>query len=259
MRAKKKEKPKSLNLALYFGFFVFLIVAASFIFKVIEEIGKSKFDGDNRFTVAVLGEDGANIISISPKDNSLTRVHVLGTVSPATLRNLSIPIYSYVKPESEISGSAKLYFVKMLFNKRSLETDLGIFDLLKLSFYSLRTPQEKLKEEVLSVEEIDQYFLSSSLFVDDRISSEKVKIQITNATNVSGLGNKIAKILTNMGANVVLVNSSKETESKSKIIYREESYSLEKTSQILGISTQKGETGSISDIIIIVGEDKEDF
>lgn len=260
MRTKKKEKSKSLNIALYFVFFVFFIILVSLLLKAFEEVGKSKFNGKNRFTVAVINKNSADLVSVSRREGSLIRFHIEDIPNLNKLRSLSIPVDSYVKSESFYFESPKLYFAKMLFSKRNLETDLSMVDLLKLSVYSFGTPNEKVREEASSIKESEQLsVLISSLFIDEAISSEKASIQITNATEVSGLGNKIAKYLTNMGGSVVLVNSSKETLGKSKIIYRQDSYTVRKISQILEIPAEKKEMNSISDIIIIIGKDKEGF
>ena len=66
MRTKKKEKGKSLNLGFYFGLFVFLIIVISLFFKTFDVIKKSKFDGKNRFTVAVINKKSTDLISTSP-------------------------------------------------------------------------------------------------------------------------------------------------------------------------------------------------
>ena len=260
MRTKKKEKSKNLNLAFYFGFFVFLIITISLVFKIIDEVKKSKFDGNNRFTVAIMYKDSSDVVSISPREGTLTRLSVEGATSPKTLRNLSIPIDSYIKAQSQFSQSPKLIFAKMLINKKSLETDLNVLDLLKLSIRSLEIDERRIKEEYSSMKKAEATSaLISSLFIDETISSEKINIQITNATQVYGLGNKIAKYLTNMGGSVVLVSSSKEIEGESKIIYKGKSYTVRKIAQIMDLPLEKKEMNSITDVIIIIGRDREEF
>ena len=148
----------------------------------------------------------------------------------------------------------------MLINKKSLETDLNVLDLLKLSIRSLEIDERRIKEEYSSMKKAEATSaLISSLFIDETISSEKIKIQITNATQVSGLGNKIAKYLTNMGGSVVLVSSSKEIEGESKIIYKGKSYTVRKIAQIMDLPLEKKEMNSITDVIIIIGRDREEF
>ena len=73
------------------------------------------------------------------------------------------------------------------------------------------------------------------------------------------MGNKIARLIGNLGGNVILVDSSKETESKSKIVYKNDSYTVRKISKILGVPAEKKEMNSISDVIVIIGKDKEGF
>ncbi|MBI4097622.1 MAG: LytR C-terminal domain-containing protein [Candidatus Levybacteria bacterium] len=260
MKSKKKGKSKNLHLAFYFGFLVILIISVSAIFKSIDVIRKSKFDGTHRFTIAVIGQKSASIISVSPEEGSMTSLNLNNISNLTQFDLLELPVDTRISKEPDFSLSPKKYFPKMLLNKGSLTTDLTTIDLLRLSIYALGIDNEKIKKEQVSMKEPTKLSnLSSSLFTDQTILREKVSIQITNATDVSGLGNRLAKYITNMGGSVVLVNSSKDTKGSSEITYRQDSYTLKKLMKILDIPAQKKETNSISDIVIIIGKDKEDF
>jgi len=91
---------------------------------------------------------------------------------------------------------------------------------------------------------------------DQNISSENITIQIINATNVSGLGQRLGKILTNMGANVVDVASSEKTQQKSTIAYYgNDSYTLDRLQKFLGVTASKLNKQTIADIVITIGND----
>lgn len=258
MRTKKKEKSKSLNLGFYFGLFVFLIIVISLFFKTFDVIKKSKFDGKNRFTVAVINKKSTDLISTSPVDGTLSALHIDGISSPDSLKKLSLPIDAYAKTDSSFSSKLNYYFAKILFNKRSFHTSLTIIDLVRLSIYSSGVDNQKIRQEGVSINNQKELMaFSSTLFVDPAISEEKVSIQITNATDVVGLGNRLTKYIANMGGNVVLVNSSKDAQSKSRILYQKESYTVKKISEMLGIEREEKKMNSISDIIIIIGKDKQ--
>ncbi len=258
MRSKKKEKSKSLNLAFYFGIFVFLIIVISLFFKTFDVIKKSKFDGKHRFTVAVINNKNVDLISASPTDGTLLVLHIDGISSPDSLKKLSLPIDAYAKTDSNFSSIVNYYFAKMLFNKRNFHTSLTTIDLLRLSIYSSGVDSQKVRQESISINNQKEILaFSSTLFADPAISEEKVSIQITNATDVVGLGNRLTKYIANMGGNVVLVNSSKDSESKSRILYQKESYTVKKISEMLNIPKEKKEMNSISDVVIVIGKDKE--
>lgn len=258
--SKRKKENNNLKLAVSFGFLVFFIILISLVFKTFDLIKKSKFDGNNRFTVAILGEKSAELVSVSPKEGSLTNLHVEGVSDFSDLEKFWLPIDATAKISSPLPSNPKSYFTKLLFYLGKEETNLTVIDLVRLSFYSAGVEDKKIfQESVMLANEKEISRLSSSLFVDPQVLNEKVSIVITNSTDVSGLGNKLAKYIGNMGGNVILINSSQNTDNNSKIFYKRQSYTQRKISKILGVESEKKETGFISDLIIIIGEDKKDL
>ena len=59
-----------------------------------------------------------------------------------------------------------------------------------------------------------------------------------------------------MGGIVVLVNTSSKEQKISKILFTDDSYTVDKLSKRLNIPKEKNKDVSISDIVIIVGEDR---
>lgn len=257
MRSKKKNKSKNANLALYFILLIISIFLISVIFKVFDTLGKSKFDGKNRFTVAVLNNNYSDFISVSPIDGTITKLRIKDPLNTSDILNLSIPTDSIITSQSDLDVKIKSFFLELMFKKNKVKTDLTIIDLLRLSIFSNGVNKEKTIEKTLSVKnDRDLELFSSTLFTDTAISKEKKNIQITNATNVSGLGNKLAKHITNMGGIVVLVNTSSKEQKISKILFTDESYTVDKLSKRLNIPKEKNKDVSISDIVIIVGENR---
>lgn len=258
MKSKKKGKSNNLKPAFYFGLLIFIIILVSISFKVFELFGSSKYDGSNRFTVAVIKADGIDVISVSPKEKSLTKIEIKKS-NPNTLTELGIPTDQKAEINAGFYSGGKSYFAKMLSKKRNFETDLTILDLIRLGFYSAGIGKDKIIEDTFLANDRETEEAVSSLFKDPVVENEKISIQIINATDASGLGNRLAKLITNLGGNVVLVNSSKDINKNSKIIYKNNSYTAQKLSKILKINLEKGNVSSISDIIIMIGEDKSDL
>lgn len=260
MKSKKKDGSKNINLALYFGIIVVFIILISFAFKTIDIIRKSKFDGQHRFSVAVLSGKRLDVVSVSPKEGSITKLKIEGISSVFGIDDLLIPLDSVVRPESEFDVKTKSFFVKLLLSKRKIETNLTIIDLARLVIFSNGVSGEKTIERSVSIADIKELeSLSATLFVDPTILEEKKSIQITNASETPGLGNKLARYITNMGGNVVLVNTSSDRENKSRIISEEDSFTADKISKDFNIPKEKEMNGSISDIHIIIGKDREDL
>lgn len=256
MKTAKKEKIKSISLAFYFGLLVLLIIIISVSFKAFDVIRKSKFDGSNRFTIAVLNNKNVDLVTVSPSEGKQANIHIIDAKSFDSLDSFSIPVDVYVKTDSGFNSESKLIFLKMLLSKRRLESNLNVLDLLKLSVYSLGVSSENFSHDDMKISDNQALSsLSSSGFIDQAISSEKISVQVTNATQIGGLGNNVAGIITNLGGNVVLVNSSKDSQEKSVIYYKQESYTVKKIAEILNIETAKKKVNSISDVVIIIGKD----
>jgi hypothetical protein len=256
---KKKTQPKSIHLAFYFFLLVIFIIIVSLVFKVSDIVRHSKFDGKHTFSVAVLENDKTNVIFVSPQDSSITSLTISPKVGKETLNSLGIPSDGYIKSSSDISGNPKSAFLKTIFRRNSTQTDLTILDLFRLSVFSQGVGNDKSNNQSVNIKDPDFSVAVEKLFIDPTVFSEKKSIVITNATDTPGLGNKIAKYIGDMGANVVLVNSSPSSAKDSVIYFKEKSYTAERLSKSLGIKKEMKEGNAISDITIIIGEDKVDF
>ena len=97
----------------------------------------------------------------------------------------------------------------------------------------------------------------SSFFTDQQIALEKKRIQIINGTDITGAGNRLANVISNMGGDVVIVLTSDKEEPVSKIIYSgNKSYTVEKLSSLLNFSNAKTNETFLANVIIILGKDK---
>ena len=256
---KRKTEPKNINLALYFFLLVAFIILVSVVFKIAEVVRHSKFDGKHSFSVAVLEKNSTSVIFSSPQDGSITSVGISPKIGTDTLKSLGVPMDGYINSTSSIINSPKSAFVKAIIHKSSIQTDLTILDLLRLSLFAQGVGGDNFIDRKLNIKDFDFSSLVSKLFIDPAIEAEKVSIVVTNSTDIPGLGNKVAKYIGDMGANVVLVNSSPAPIKDSRIYFKDKSYTVERISKALGIKKEMKEGNPISDVTIIIGEDKADF
>lgn len=97
----------------------------------------------------------------------------------------------------------------------------------------------------------------SRIFTDSIIEEENQDIEIINSTEVSGLANRLARLITNMGGNVVSITTSKNPSNTSKILVsNKKKYTSERLHAILGFGVEEGQTQAIADVIIVIGKDK---
>jgi len=250
-----KESNKNIRLGLYFGLVVIFIVLVSFTFKIFDNIKKSTFDSGNFFTVAIFSEKNTQLISVSPKENSIKKITINGIKSDEALNNLNIPYDNLANSKEELSLNPKTYFTKMLFRQNDLKSSLTTIDLIKLSIYSNKVSSENITEDSVELDDEDFEKILSSWFLDPEILNEDLKIEIVNTTDISGLGNKFADLITKAGGNVVLVHSSADELNNSVIYFNNDSYTVKKLSSFLDISSEKKELNSVSDIVVYIGSD----
>src|SRR3972149_426875 len=256
MRKKTKPNKKSLKIAVYFGVFVIFILITSILFKGFDLVRSSSFDGNNRFTVAVISEHKAEILTVSPSEGALSRLRIEDANSKEDLGVYQIPINSYVYLRNFDPKNTKSAFTNMLSGLRGSDTNLTVLDLFRLSLFAATVDSENLIEENVSFEDGEKLTkLSESLFIDPKINEEKATIQITNSTELQGFGKYLGQYISNLGGNVVLINSSQENQDRTKLIYTEKTYTSERLGKILNIPAETGEHDAISDIVIIIGED----
>ena len=66
----------------------------------------------------------------------------------------------------------------------------------------------------------------------------------------------MARLITNISGNVVLVSTSQNMQGKSVILYKgKKSYTLERLSKLLGFDVMENKSQSLADIAIQIGKD----
>lgn len=256
MKKKSSAHSKNLHLAVYFGFVVFFIILVSFAFKAFEVVKKSRFDGGNLFTVAVVTKTHTTFLSISPKDNSIVKL-TLKDVGGMKLDELKIPYDGYIVLDSSFDENPKNYIPKLFFSSIKDKSNLTVLDMFRLSLLSKGINSENIIQENFSINDVeDLEKFSSDNFKDPVLTDENISVEIINSAGESGLGNTASKIVTNLGGNVVLVSTSKKTEEKSVILIKNESYTTRKLSKIFNIKAEVMTENSLSDVIIVLGKDR---
>ncbi len=257
----KKNKTKSLNLAIIFAVIFGLLVLLSVVLKVVSVFQKSTFDGENHFTVNVVGKDeNTSLVSFAPKSNAIYVLNIENGKNKNLIDKFEIPIDGEINADISITeGNIKSSFFKFLIPFKVKETNLTIFDLLRLSFYANSVSINSIYQKDISISD-DRATLKSlgvySYFIDQGIAEEKISIEVVNGTDEFGLGNKLAGFLSNIGANVIMVSTGDNLAKKSVIEhFGEESYTLKKLSRVLNFPIKKINKKKLGNITVIIGKD----
>lgn len=265
-KRKKAVQNNNLQVALFFAVFVGSLLIISLAFKFVLLVKQSSFDGSNRFTILLSnGKMDKKVISVSPETQALSLLTIHGSIAASRVsRFLETPIdgkITYTKEVEDYSQkSTEELFRSFIIGYKNLTTDLTIIDLVRLWHFSRTLSSSSITASDISstLEEgrIDK--ISYSLFNDQSILEEKMSIQIINGAEVSGLGNRLARFITNIGGNVIAVATADKEIKKSEIIYvgEEKPYTVLRLEKILGFPAVKTTKVGLSDITIQVGKDR---
>lgn len=277
MRKKKKNASRashqSMRVAVVFILSVVFLMLISLTFKTVLLIKQSKYTDDYNFTIGILTplnkdntEKKGEVISFDPLKQKITKLSFKEPIKKQEqLASITrVPIDSIVEHKAfdrsnhDIASSLK----KLLFNFGTLKTELTIIDAARLFLFAQTVPGQNLRNEEVSRfgSGVSLDSKAASLFTDSRITDEKVTIEIVNGTDVSGLGNKVARMILNIGGNIISVTTARKTVNTSTIQYSQKTYTFERLEKLFDFQAiQKKQTG-ISDIIITIGEDRaEEF
>lgn len=152
------------------------------------------------------------------------------------------------------------FILRAITNKSEIKlTGLNDFDLFQMYFFAkgLRSSDivlTTLKKDTFENGESVPSVLIDSIKNKDIINEGK-DIEIDNATEVDGLGAKVAQMLKNEGFNIV-ITTSKNRSNTSRISFRGDvSETLKRLEKNFGVVGVESAGNSIADIIVVIGED----
>lgn len=253
---KKKQKNSSLNIAVGFSLLVLGLILLSLFFKSILLVEQSRFDGSNSFSILFSEKSKNQVVYFSPQSPLISILDINGYDQNSIGKTFEIPIDGKVTLDEEVTTEnlSTILFKRVLDFKN--QTNINSIDFLKLYLFAKTTNDSVINEKIISKDINPQQLnsITSSLFIDPVLSGEKQNIEIINASDVYGLGNRLANLITNIGGNVILVTTQNVTE-KSQIQYVKNSYTVKRLNEILGYDVAEVEKKSIPDVIIIIGKD----
>lgn len=264
---KKTPSGQGLKILGLFCIAVFFLVVISLIFKGYTVLVKSLFDGTHRFTFAQNGNP-IRISSFAPDSKTISLLKVTHSAKPneKSIENIvKIPIDATITDTAVSSpeqGSVDEYLKYLFFHYNAIDTKMTPLDLLRLWFFARSVHQTEILSETVTIFDKDTQAnvvdkIAEDLFTDDAIVKENQSIQIVNATGVPGIGTDFARILSNMGGNVVSVSTATKINKKTTVsYYMQSSYTVEKLEKLLNTKAVIMKKKGISDIIITLGKDR---
>ncbi|MBI2034477.1 MAG: LytR C-terminal domain-containing protein [Candidatus Levybacteria bacterium] len=258
MRSGRPVRTHNLRLLVFFGILVLILVVSSLVLKFISLAGESRFDGEHFFVVSFLHPKGADIVGFDPKNKKITILHAAGNSVPSNLQqSLAIPIDGKVNGEIVSAADLSSALFDMLLGYSVIKTNLTILDIGRLAFFAKTVSQSNIIDEPSSlINGVTADSAVSDLFIDSAIQKEKVTVEIVNATGHSGLGQRLERLLSNMGGNIIAVTTSPKIMKTSSMTYfGDKTYTLLRISSIVTMPLVYTEKPQLADITIFIGED----
>jgi hypothetical protein len=255
----KTKNGGNLKLAGLFIVIVLGLIIISGFFKLLLIVKESKFDGSHNFIVSFIGKDKAQIISFSPQSRTISILDTESKDNNDLEKNLEIPIDGTVAFQVSDKNNISSALLTSAFSLGSSLKKITILDAFRLLLFYKTVPQNNIYERQLlpSLNDAQKSSVISLSMTDTSVYQENQAIQVINASDVEGLGSRLAAVITNIGGNVVLVSTSDKTAQKSKIVYfGKESYTVKKLSSYLGISPENSTQRGVADVIITIGTDQ---
>lgn len=140
----------------------------------------------------------------------------------ATVENyLGVPLDGYFRVNREIRGSPKNFFLSPAI--LSAQSSVSLFDKIRLFIALFQLQSSRLQTidlnkfaqplvladgttaEAIDADQLDQKL--SALFFENNIREEGKRVEVINTTNRQGVGNKLARMLTQIGSSVISLST----------------------------------------------------
>ena len=265
MKKSTHHEDKSLKTFFFYTILVVFLLIVALSIKFFFIVKTSKYDGQHHFTLVIVKNHVVEeLIGFTPSNSSVSVLRVTKAVQQSNLgKLLGIVPDATIQTDSSFPEGPDVGYTmtKAIWQFNMTKTNLTIFDELRLMIFAKNTSSNNVTyKSVAFPQKEDQIDTTvASLFTDDVISQENTSIQIINATNTSGLGQRLERVLVNMGANVIAVSTSPRIAATSKIqYYGNKTYTQQKISQLLGFPQEELLKQPIANIVITLGEDQSD-
>jgi hypothetical protein len=256
----RTKDDKNLRLAGLFIIIVLGLIVISALFKFLLIVKDSRFDGSHNFIVSFIGKDREEVVSFSPQNRTLSILDIDSKYNNKDLtKTFEIPIDGTVVSQNINSDNISSPLLKGVISLGQPLKKLTILDALRLFLFCKTIPQNNVYERQLSsgLNDAQRSTVINLSLTDTSIYQENQTIQIINASNVPGLGTRLATLITNIGGNVILVSTADETLQKSQIVYYgDKTYTVKKISDYLQIPAVVSNQRGVADVIITIGKDK---
>lgn len=257
----RNKNESNLGLAGLFVLLVCSLIVLSLLLKLFFVFRDSKFDSTHNFVVDFVSQSQTKIVAFSPQNKTISIINIPSNLNKNALEKaLEIPIDGVVRVDKNIQDKDIISTLLRSSTPFASSLDgLTFIDAFRLSLFAKSVQSGSIYDRSLSADLNDQQRATvlALSFTDSTIYQENLGIQIINASEVAGAGNRLANLITNIGGNPILVTTADTSQNTSKIIYyQNKSYTAQRLSAYLGFPLEETAKKGIADVTIIIGKDK---
>lgn len=261
MTKKNESALSNTKIAIVFFILLGFFVSLSLAFKTVLVIRAGQFDSSKRFNLTISSNKNLEVMSLSPTQKAIAVFKLdRNIIAQEAGRFLGVPIDGFLLCNClDLNQKPDSVFLKAIFNYKKVQTNLTVIDIVKLLIFSKTVAPNAVVTKNISDSLIpsDLDKVVAELTSDELIEKDNQTIRIINGTDIGGFGNRLARLITNMGGDVIIVATSDKPQKKSTISYIDKkTYTVEKLRKVLGYDVIKISDNAISDITITIGEDK---
>jgi hypothetical protein len=257
----KNKNETNLGLAGLFVLLVLGLIVLSLLLKVFFVFKDSRFDGSHNFIISFVGPTQTKLVSFNPQSKTMTVVSISKSLGKNALsKALELPIDGALKVNENIKDKdiPSLLLKSATPFSASLE-GLTFIDAFRLSVFAKTIQSGSVYDRNLGndLNDAQKSTILTLSFTDPTIYRENLGIQIINASDASGVGSRLASLVTNIGGNPILVTTADNPQNISRVIYyKTKSFTVQKLSDYLGFPAEASGEKGIADVTIIIGKDK---
>jgi hypothetical protein len=264
MKKAAHQTSSSLKTVYLYLFIVFICIVISLILKGIFIIQQSKFDPAHHFTLAVTQHNQVKeIISFNPQTPAVWGLIITNNIAYMDLvKKYGITTDGYIQVDNATFSKSDIisFLWSSIAHTELWKSNITLFDKFRLLLLAknVTTNNKTIEDITLSDQNPSVDLTVINALTDQDIANENISIQIINATEIPGFGQRLGQVLSNLGANVVDVSTAQRIQKKSSLAYfGNESYTLNRIQKLLNLPTTTLSRQGIADIVITIGTDKK--
>lgn len=242
-----------------------VLVAGSIIYRVVDEVVNSTYRY-NSYSLLIVSKD-TKYISVDKDGKSAVflalgdiRSFVKGKKPIEASFALGIPVDAIITdnnpPQNLIGFSSTKNIWRMVVGQGITFKNINRFDIFKLSSAvntAVKDNRVEVRLNIFNQKEVKEKIANN--LADSKVVNAAYTIEIDNGTNINGLGNLMAGILSKRGYNIISVRTSTQPDN-SYIAYPEKKNEyVESLSSLTQFPIVKEKKSQAADITIFLGDD----